>query len=397
MSARTVATLVAVLWAVYGCATPVAPIGTGARPFGADADERELWTRAGRERAAILERVRGYDDPALVEYLSRLAGRLVPDAARAAGGPAPRVTVIRDPTLNAFAWPDGQLLVHTGLLAAVESEAQLALILAREVSHVVRRHALVAARAGRVRRAPYDGAEPLSPAGAAILGTRASLATLAAITGYDEQAEAEADADALAIITERGWDAGHAPAVYEALGGNAAERGAIEMFLLGTPARSQARDESLRALAASAEAPPGGLGTSDAFETQRLRVSRENALEDVRLGRFTLARRQLDRALGGLPDDPAVHVYLGELHRLQAQRAATPPERDAETEAAQRAYARALSLDTARADAHRQRGLLYFQQQDAARARAELQEYLRLAPEAADAARIGEYVRELGR
>ena len=399
MSSRQVGRRLGVVFvvvAVLGCATRVVPIGVEGGLFVPDGDERGLWSAGEHEAAAIFKRVRGHDDPALIDYLSGVAGKLVPDAARAAGGPELRVSVVRDPTLNAFAWPDGRLVVHTGLLAAVESEAQLALILGREVAHVVRRHALGAARAGDTEPVAYEGAGPLSATGAAILGTRARLATLAAISGYGERAEAEADADALAAVARAGWDASHATAVYEALGGNAVERGEIEIFQLGTAARLQARSDALRALSVPTAVAAGGV-TSEAFEAQRLRLSRENAIEDARLGRIALARRQLDRALAAAPADPTVHVYLGDLHRLQAQRAGSAPEREAEVEAAQRAYARALALDPGRADVHRQLGLLYFQEQDAARARTELQEYLRLAPDAADAARVAEYVRELGR
>jgi predicted Zn-dependent protease len=389
--------VVLVMLGVSACGGRVMPIGGEGAAFVPDGDERALWSGAEQEAAAVFKKVRVHDDPALTEYLAGLAGRLVPEGARVAGGPDLRVSVVRDPTLNAFAWPDGRLVVHTGLLAAVESEAQLALILAREVAHVVRRHALGAARGGRAEAVPYQGAAPLSSMGAAILGTRARLATLAAITGYGRSEEDEADADALAAVAQGGWDASHATAVYEALGGSAVERGPVEIFLLGTPARLRARDEALRARSVSPTAPAGGVVTSEAFEAQRLKASRENAIEDARLGRFTLARRQLDRVLAATPTDPTAHVYLGDVHRLRAQRAASTPEREAETEAAERGYARALTLDPARADVHRQLGLLYFQKQDSARARAELQEYLRLAPDAADAARVAEYVRELER
>lgn len=389
--------LVVVAATVAGCATRVPPIGMDARPFVPDADERVLWTRAAHEAEAILKRVRLDDDPALTDYLTRLGERLTPDGVRAAGGPELRVSVLRDPTLNAFALPDGRLFVHTGLLAAVESEAQLALIMAREVAHVVRRHALVAARAGGADPVPYAGAHPLSATAAAILGTSAPLAGLAAITGYDDRAEGEADRDGLAAVARGGWDVTHATAVYEALGGDGVGRGAIETFLLGRPARLQARGDALRELSTSLAAPVGGLVTSEVFEAQRLRVTRENAVEDVGLGRFALARRQLDRVLAAVPADPSGHVYLGDLHRLQAQRAGSLPERDAEVEAAHRSYGRALALDPARADVHRQLGLLYYQQKDMTRARAELEEYLRRAPGASDAARVAEYVRELAR
>ncbi|MEJ5367680.1 MAG: M48 family metallopeptidase [Bryobacteraceae bacterium] len=48
--------------------------------------------------------------------------------------------VVQEDSINAFALPGGPMYVHTGLLAAVENEAQLAGVLAHELSHVVLRH-----------------------------------------------------------------------------------------------------------------------------------------------------------------------------------------------------------------------------------------------------------------
>jgi predicted Zn-dependent protease len=373
------------------CATHVPPIGLDARPFSPDPDERRLWAQAERDAAAILRRVRTYDDPVLAAYLGRLGERLTPEAARAAGAPALRFSVLRDPTLSAFALPDGHVFVHTGLLAAVDGEAQLALILAREIAHVVRRHALAATRDGLVEAARYEGASVLSPAAAAILGASAPVATLAAIAGYRAGEEREADADGLASLARGGWDVRRAVGVHDVLSRDAGDRGALEVFLLGTPAHRR-RTEALRELARSA--PAGGFGTSDEFETLRLSVSRDNAMEDARVGRFVLARRQLDRVLVAGPTDVTALVYDGDLHRLVAQRTAAP-QRDGELDAALRAYARAAAADPARADVHRQLGLLYYQLGDLSRARAELQAYLALAPGAADGPRIAEYAREL--
>src|SRR6516225_4579169 len=45
-----------------------------------------------------------------------------------------------DPTINAFALPCGHMFIHTGLLKAVENEAQLAGVMGHEMSHVILRH-----------------------------------------------------------------------------------------------------------------------------------------------------------------------------------------------------------------------------------------------------------------
>jgi beta-barrel assembly-enhancing protease len=380
---------------VSGCATRVAPIGMGGQAFTPDSDERELWAQAEREATALVGRVRLYDDPAFSAYLARLGERLVPAGARVAGAPRLEVSVIRDATLNAFALPDGRLFVHTGLLATVETEAQLALLLAREVAHVVHRDALVAARGGGVTPTRYEGATPLSPTAAAILGGDAALARLAAMTGYGAVAEREADAAALASLVRGGWDARRATLVWQVLERESAEGGALEMFVLGNRRWLRARREAMRELAQAPSIPAGGFESSDDFEMHRRTVTRENALEEARAGWFALARRQLDRVLAAAPDDVTAHVYDGDLQRLQAQRATSTEARDAALEAALRAYSRALELEPGRADVHRQLGLLYYQRRDAARASAAFQEYVRLAPDAADARRLAEYAREL--
>jgi len=366
------------------------------RPFTLDADERLLWVQAEREATALLKRVRLYEDPLLDAYLARLGDRLVPDSARIAGAPVLRFSVIRDPTLDAFALPDGRVFVHTGLLAAVDNEAQLALVLAREIAHVVQRHALTVSRAGGLTPVRFEGVAPLSPTAAAITGASASLARLAAVNGYGARLEREADAAALAGVARGGWDVTAATAVYTVLARDPGERGALETFLLGSATTLRVRLESMRGLAAAAPTKRG-FQTSEEFEARRLVASRENAAEDVRRGRFALARRQLDRVLSGAPADARAHVYYGDLNRLRSQRAESAPERDVELAQALVRYVRALALDPTLATAHRQLGLLYVQVRDGVRARAEFQAYLRLAAGAPDAGRVAEYVRELGR
>ena len=382
---------------VSACAPAVPSIGLDGRAFTPDADERGLWAQGEREAAAILERVRLDDDPALSAYLARLGERLAPEGLRAAGAPALRVAVIRDPTLGAFALPEGRVFVTTGLLAAVESEAQLALLLAREIAHVAQRHALAVSRAAGVPAVGAGGVTPLGPTATAIVRAGASLVSLTARDGYGERREREADAFALDALARGGWDAAAAIEVYVALAHDAGERGTLETLTLGAPPRLPMRRESLRELASGRPAPPGLVRTTEEFEARRLDVSRDNAWLDVRAGRFALARRQIDRVLAASPADARAHLQDGDWHRLWAQRVASPPEREGELAQALEAYTRALALDPAFAEVHRQLGLLYYQERNLPRARAELQEYLRLAVAAPDAARIEEYVRELAR
>lgn len=74
----------------------------------------------------------------LTDYVNRIGNRLVE---RGGLEKYPYFfKVVQEDSINAFALPGGPMYVHTGLLNAVENEAQLAGVLAHELSHVVLRH-----------------------------------------------------------------------------------------------------------------------------------------------------------------------------------------------------------------------------------------------------------------
>lgn len=423
---RAVAGLLVVALLASACASRrVPPIGAGGQPFRPEADERALWARAEREEEALLKRARLYDDPLLEEYLARVGDRLLPDEVRAAGGPGLKFGVLRDPTLNAFAMPNGRIYLHTGLLSRLENEAQLAVILGHEMTHVTHRHALrfvrdarnkqilytvlgiaasigVAAAAGaRAESGDRVGAAVLSQTANAVLGLGLQLAALASINGYGRDLEREADAEGLDRLVRAGYDPAEAPKVFRLLREESGERGALETFFFGSHPRLAERIETtetlLRTRYAALAGRPDRIRNTEEFELRLRTVVRENALLDIRAGRFALARRQLDRVLAVTPNDPTAHLYYGDLHRLQAQRARTPEEKDAEAARALERYERAAALDPTFPDPFRQLGLLYYQQKQPARAREAFERYLALRPDAPDARRIREYLLELDR
>ena len=52
------------------------------------------------------------------------------------------VRVVPDIDPNAAALPDDRIYLTTGILARVENEAQLAMVLGHEIGHVIEKHAL---------------------------------------------------------------------------------------------------------------------------------------------------------------------------------------------------------------------------------------------------------------
>jgi beta-barrel assembly-enhancing protease len=402
------------------CFSRVAPIGAGGKPFTPDADERALWARAEKEEEALLKRTKFYEDLLLEAYLSGITERVMADAARAEGAPTVKVSVIRDATLNAFSMPNGRVYVHTGLLSRVDNEAQLATILSHELTHYAHRHALkfsrhpqstpphgtaalasglgVAVAASAPARSAGSAAV-LSQTASAILGLNLELATVAAISGYGRDMEREADEVGMAALARAGYDPREAPKAFQILKSESGERGTVEIFFFGSAAPLQERITNTTRLAttAYAKAPTDRISNTEEFELRLRPVVRENAYEDIRLGRFGLAARQLDRVLTATPSDPVAHLYYGDLYRLRAQRAKSAAEGAADAQRARERYQRAAELDPAYPDPWRQLGFLYFQQKDRASARTAFEKYIELKPDAPDVRRIKEYLAELER
>src|SRR5213596_4159 len=250
------------------CATRnVPPIGAGGKPFKPESDEVSLWSQAEKEEEALAKKAKIYDDPLLDEYLGKIGDRLLPDEVRAAGGPGLRFGVMSDPTLNAFAMPNGRIYVHSGLLSRLDNEAQLSMILGHEMTHVTSRHALrftrdatnkqilftvlaVAASIGvavasgsRQQSGDSIGAAVLSQTANAILGIGLQLAAIAAINGYGRDLEREADQGGMEKLVRAGYDPKEAPKVFQLLQAESKDRGSLETFFFGSHPKLQKRIE----------------------------------------------------------------------------------------------------------------------------------------------------------
>jgi predicted Zn-dependent protease len=405
-----------------GCASRnVPPMGYGGKPFKPEADERKIWAQAEKEEEKIRKTAKVYDDPLLEDYLARIGDRLTPEPVKTAGGPGFEFHVLRDPTLNAFAMPNGKIYVHTGLLSRLDNEAQLATILGHEMTHVTDRHALkfnrdaqnkmillnvvaiaasigVAAAAGsRAQSGDYVGAAVLSQTAQAVLGLGLQLAALASINGYGRDLERDADTGGMEKMIHAGYDPNEAPKVFEVLKKDSGDRGALETFFFGNHPRLDERIKSTKDLLQTKYAGVHGEKNSDDFALRSRTVVRENALLDIRAGRFNLGQDQLDRVLAITPKDPTAQLYYGDLYRLKAQRARTIPEKESLSKLALERYERAAELDPSSPDPFRQLGFLYYQQKDTEHAKEAFRKYLALKPDAPDAKRIKEYLIELDR
>jgi predicted Zn-dependent protease len=423
---RSVALATLLLVAASCVSTQLPPISNQGGAFKPLPDEQALWEQSRDEEEKLLENVNLYQDPLLDSCLEGIVARLNP--AGMAANPAIRykVRVVEDPTLNAFAYPHGSIYVHTGLLARMENEDELATVLGHEMTHVENRHMLryhraahnkqvglsVAAVAASVVLAGVEGdalgngdwgkAAVIDVMGDLIVGLGLQLAFLASVNGYGRGLEYEADEGGFGKMAAAGYDLQQAPKVYEALLDDHGEPKKAEAFFFGSHPRLSERVQNTRLYLAKhpvTAAPADEVSRREREDelSRRIRpVVRDDAGLNIEMGRLALAESQLDKAEAWMPGDPETHFLRGRLRLAQAGAAEKSPEDQRRLRGeAEDSFRKAIELDPGRPTPHRELGLLLYERKKLGEACVQFKRYTKLAPNADDAGVIRDYVREM--
>lgn len=379
------------LTAAASCApTNLPPIGSEANSFQVEEDEKKLWQADEQfqkrlEKAGLL-----YEDRDLEAYLDGLAAKL--SAGKLQGTQiVPRVKVVKDPFLNAFALSNGAIYFHTGLLARMENEAQLATILGHELTHFIQRHAVKNMRnaENKVVAARVLQVVLLATVFGVFSEQLPTVWAAASISGYSKELETQADEEGLRCMVEAGYDPKESVKAFDTLKQGWDETKVQEPFFFGTRPRVEERIENnLRLLNGEyqrAANEPGRRQNAEEFLARVHLLLLDNALLDLNLGRAKIAQAAIEKHLARQPDSPRGHFAGGELNR-----------RSGRNDDAIKAYAQAAELDPSYAEPHRELGLLYRAQNRPGEARAEFEKYLQLNPKALDAGIIRGYMTEPG-
>jgi predicted Zn-dependent protease len=153
-------------------------------------------------------------DPVIVQYVNKVGQKVLTTMP-----PQPfdyHFYVIKEDVYNAFAIPAGHIFINSGLLAAMESEDELAGILGHEISHVVCRHISkrierskkidLATMAGMVAGI-FLGATTGDAAAMQTLTIGSMAAGQSASLAYSRDDESQADQLGLVLTTNAGYDA----------------------------------------------------------------------------------------------------------------------------------------------------------------------------------------------
>ncbi|MBQ0753531.1 MAG: M48 family metalloprotease [Gammaproteobacteria bacterium] len=178
-------------------------------------DEKEIGDEAA---AVLLGAAPVLNAPALQQYVNKVGLWVALQSDRP---DLPwRFAVLDDPDINAFAAPGGYVFITKGMLARLQSEAELAGVLGHEVAHVVQKHHLIAIR--KQARTSLLG----MAASAALTENGHDAGQVAAVVsgakdiygkGLDRKDEYQADRLGVVLAARAGYEPYALPAVLQTL------------------------------------------------------------------------------------------------------------------------------------------------------------------------------------
>lgn len=165
-------------------------------------------TEMGREYADKVEKIFGvYEDPEMESYIESIGNRLV----EALDDPLFDYSfkIIPTPTPNAFALPGGYTYVTTGLLPVLETEDELACIMAHEIIHANNRHAIKSMKRGiipAVLQLPGNVIGLVSPGAGEMINRPIRGFGDLGLASYSRKNETEADVEGSELASRAGYN-----------------------------------------------------------------------------------------------------------------------------------------------------------------------------------------------
>lgn len=188
----------ATLSTVSSCAVNPAT-GTPTVVMSSSSGERKVGQKMHDE---LIAEGQAYDDPELQAYVTKIGERLVAES------DMPDLdftfTVIDAPEINAFATPGGFVYVNRGLIAYLNTEAELAGVIGHEIAHVTARHHGRRKSAGITSKVLATTAYVFT--GSSAIYEASSMYGAELISGYGRDMELEADGLGAEYMYKAGYE-----------------------------------------------------------------------------------------------------------------------------------------------------------------------------------------------
>jgi len=355
-------------------------------------EEAQYMAEVKQEIGQVKGQIKKINDPELQAYVEKVGRSLVPKWVD------PQqlnftFTLIDDPSLNAFALPDGTVVVHSGLIAALDNEAQLATVLGHEIAHATHRHGYKGYKAqqskskwfglGGMIAGAVVGTQSATAA-SLISGAGSQVALQAAVNGHGRKLEDEADAVGLYYMVKAGYDYMEAPEVWRVFGKYTKDQDKVSNRFFSDHSTHQARINNLtKAINLDYRnfIPRDKLRTGEAEHMAAVEhLKQATAMANYEGKQYAQAARSLQASLDRNPSDAQAHYNLGRVLWAQGN------EQNAQR--AMDEFATAVQLDPKMAAPWRDAGVILYEMRDVNRAAQAFEKYLQLAPDAPEAPQI---------
>ena len=296
-----------------------------------------------------------YDNLVVQDHINRIGQRLVPvESERAIA-----FKVIPDPTPLAETLSTGTVYVSTGLISIVDSEGQLAYVLAHEMGHVMLEHwkervtlehgqrayadeqavkqarftmiaGLLGAGVGAAAGLPAEGLGGRLIAANQTAGLGQSIGQAVGfflyrplIVDWDQVEEDAADDIAFKAVLNASYDVREVPVLYTTMLKVASRDARVGLGFLGSRRRVEQRMEKAKNLIATAykaeidaKLKDGFLTSSAEHRNLMAELKRDNGIMAYYSDMFEMARKNFSDAVAIRDNDPAAHYYYAKVLKL---------------------------------------------------------------------------------
>jgi predicted Zn-dependent protease len=296
-----------------------------------------------------------YDNLVVQDHINRIGQKLVPPESERALA----FKVIPDPTPLAETLSTGTVYVSTGLISIVDSESQLAYVLAHEMAHVMLDHwkervildagqkvyadeqaakqarftfiaGLMGAGLGAATGLPGSGiggriisANQGSELGQSIGNAVGFFLYKPLIVNWDQVEEDAADDMAFKAVLNANYDVREVPTLYTTMLKVATRDARVGLGFLGSRRRVEQRMEKAKDLIAGAykaeidaKLKDGFLSSSAEHRNLMAELKRDNGIMAYYSDMFEMARKNLADAVAIRDNDPAAHYYYAKVLKL---------------------------------------------------------------------------------
>ena len=363
-------------------------------------EESALWERAHSHENRLRTAGTIIDTPQLEEYVAGLAARMLGNRLDHLGVEL-KFVIVEEPILSAWAYPYGTIGLHTGLLVRMDNEAQLAAIVAHEISHFMQRHTyaemLDAEKQGKIGKglgflASLALAKETGSWNKGVMDAAGEFWENLSTSGYSKDNEYVADEEGLELMAHAGYAIDEAIPAFAALAENEVYGAGDPRKMWSSHPRLEDRidnlEKEIRRAKRQKDYVPGTVPDPNDYYRGIAPALKINAKLDLKERQFGRMREALQKYLAVHPEDPEAHFMLGESYRSE-----DPLGPDFSQ--AQAAYRAALAQDPEYAPALQELGMTLRVQGQTDQAREAFRKYLEISADAPDAGIIRGYLEAL--